>query len=128
MYDLEIQQISHGGLDLLNTRITEFYYFPTIHADQVIVLLVAIGFFILRQIFTKLMLGDEVATDQKFKCIIDRSSTHPVIGIFHVYIQRLCIEMIGTAVDLFQDSIAFRRATKIVRFEMAGKYLSDIFK
>ena len=42
MHDLEIQKLSHRGLDLLDARIAKFNHFTTINADQMIVLLVAI--------------------------------------------------------------------------------------
>jgi hypothetical protein len=40
--NLKIEEISHGSLDLLDPRITEFHHFSAFETDQVIMLLVPI--------------------------------------------------------------------------------------
>jgi hypothetical protein len=48
-------------LDVLYPRIAKLKHFVAFDADQVVVLLVPIGFFELGDIFAKLMLGHQVA-------------------------------------------------------------------
>ena len=56
----EVQDFPYGILDILYPGITEFVHLVTIHADQVIMLLVSVAFFKLGKIFSKLMLRDEI--------------------------------------------------------------------
>jgi hypothetical protein len=44
-------------LNVLNARITEFHYLVAIRADQVVVLAIAVRFFVLRQVSAKLVFG-----------------------------------------------------------------------
>lgn len=125
---LEIQQVTHRRLDLLDARITKFNYLATIHADKMIMLLKAVGLFILREVLAKLVLGNEVTTNQEFERIVYSGAANPVIGIFHVDIQRLCIKMIRAAVDFFQDSVAFRCATQMMCFQVRREDFFHFFK
>gem|GEM_PF-4788863 len=126
--DVEIEQFPHGRLDLLDTRVTEFNHFATIHTDQVVVLFETMGFLVLGKIFPKLVLGDKIATYQELKSVVNRCPAHPVVGVFHVYIQSLCIKMISTAVDLLQDRITLRCFTEVVLFKMPREDFFDLYK
>jgi hypothetical protein len=42
------------------------------------------------------MLGDQIARYQKLQCIVNSSSTHTVLFVFHMDIQGLHVEMICT--------------------------------
>ena len=44
---------------VLNSRITKFFYFTRICKDDVVVLTVKIGFFVLCLVFAKLMFSDQ---------------------------------------------------------------------
>ena len=77
--DVEIQQVPHGGFYLLDPGIAKFNHFATIQADEVVVLLEAVGFLILGKVLAKLVLGDEVTTDQEFKSIVNGSPADPVV-------------------------------------------------
>lgn len=79
MINSKIQKITHSIFYLLNSRITKFNNLSTLHTDQVIVLLEAMGFFVLCEVFSKLVLRDEIAMDQELKSIVHSSATDPVI-------------------------------------------------
>jgi hypothetical protein len=64
MHHLEMKQFAHSGLDLLNAGITKFNHLTTLYADQVIMLFKAIRLFVLGQVLSKLMLGDQLTVDQ----------------------------------------------------------------
>lgn len=61
MNNIEIQNFTYSVLDILNAGIAKLLNLMTICANQVVMLLVSIGLFVLRQVFTKLMLGDKIA-------------------------------------------------------------------
>ena len=61
---IKIQKVFGHALDLHNARITKLEYFFTVAADQVIVLLVFVGFFKLGEIFTELVFYDQPRIDQ----------------------------------------------------------------
>ena len=57
MNHLKIQHLGNSSLDGLDSWITKFKHLIAIDANQVVVLLKAIGFFELSQVFPKLMFG-----------------------------------------------------------------------
>ena len=61
VFDIKLKYITHHALNLLYSGITKFNYFPTINANNMIMLFVAVGFFKLSHVFTKLMFGNEIA-------------------------------------------------------------------
>ena len=79
MHDLKPEKFSHRILDLLDTWITKLNHFSTINADQMIMLFETVRFFVLRQVFSKLMFCDEITQYQKFKCVVHCRATNPVI-------------------------------------------------
>ena len=56
-------------------------------------------FFVLSEIFTKLMTLHQIAMNQQFQGIINRSSTHPITLIFHVDIERFGVKMIRSVIN-----------------------------
>lgn len=114
----KVEEFAHGGLDLLYPWIAKFYDFSTIHADEMIMLLKPIGFFVLGEVFAKLVLGDEVTTDQELEGVVHCSPADSVVGIFHVDIERFGIEVICSGVDLFEDRIPFRSSSEIILLQV----------
>ena len=109
MHDFEIEEVPHSGFNLLDAGITKFDHFSALDTDEMIMLFKPIGFFILGQVFPKLMFSDQFTMEQEFKSIVDRSPAHTVIGILHVEIKRFRIEVISTAINFFQDGITLWR-------------------
>jgi hypothetical protein len=128
MHNFEMKQFPHRRFNLLNPRVTKFNHLAAFNADQMIMLLKAIRFLVLRKIFSKLMFGDQFTMEQEFKCIIDCCPADAIVGILHVEVKRFRIEVIGTAIDLFQDGVTFRRAAQVVKFEMPGENIFYFFK
>lgn len=62
--DMEFEQFAHHVFYLLDTWVAKFQYAATVHADQMVVLFIAVGFFVLCQVFAKLVFFDQVAIDQ----------------------------------------------------------------
>ncbi|EIM75698.1 hypothetical protein A3SI_12654 [Nitritalea halalkaliphila LW7] len=61
MQHLKVQYFTYGILNVLDTRITKFEDLIALRANKMIVLLKSIRLFILREIFAKLMFGNQIA-------------------------------------------------------------------
>ena len=118
VHNFEIQQLAHHCFNVLNARVAKLNDFTTIHAYNMIVLFRAVAFFVEREVFTKLMLSHEVATDQEFEGVINRRAAHAVALVFHMNIQSFGIKMVVAFVYFFEDGVAFGRFSKATFFEM----------
>src|SRR5687767_4461584 len=93
MHYIKMQYLFYCTLNILNARVTKFNYFMTLRTNQMIMLLIPIGFLVLRKIFSKLMFAYQIALYQEIQCIIYRSTTHPVIFVLHADVKRFNIKM-----------------------------------
>ena len=119
MHHAEIQHFPYHVLDRLDARIAELHYFMTICTDQVVVLLVAVRLFELREVFAELVLGNQVAVHEYVQRVIDGRPAHPVTFVFHADIQLIYIEMILPGVNFFEYREAFGRFTKSLVFQVS---------
>jgi hypothetical protein len=62
-------------------------------ADQVVMLLVAIAFFVLSEVLSELVFTYQVALDKQIKGIINCRAAYPVILVLHANVKRFNIEM-----------------------------------
>ena len=83
MHHIEVQYLFHRTLNILNPWITKFYNLMTFRTNQMIMLLVAVGLFVLRKIFSELMFANQIALYQEIQRVIDGSATHAVIFVLH---------------------------------------------
>jgi hypothetical protein len=81
------------------------------------VLLIRIRFLELREIFAKLVFGDQVTGKQVLNGIVNGCSRHPVLFILHVNVQRLHVEVIVDGIDFFQDRESFGSFAKSLLFK-----------
>lgn len=130
MRDTEIQHFTHHVLYLLNPWIAKFYHLSTVGTDDMIVLFIAVGLLELGQILPELMLFHQIAVYQQFECVVNGSAAYPVIPVFHVDVQRLCVEMVVPFIDFLQNGEALRRFSQACLFQLGGEniqYLLDDF-
>ena len=57
MQDMEVEQVAHHRLNTVNARVAEFNYVVAFGANNVVVLPIAIAFFVLREVAAKLVLA-----------------------------------------------------------------------
>ena len=93
MHHIKVQQFLHGVLYVLNSRIAELYYPVAIGADEVIVLLIPIGLFVLSEVLPKLMFAHQITFDQEIECIVHGGATYPVVFVLHTNVEGFYIEM-----------------------------------
>lgn len=82
--DAELQDVTGHFLNLLYTGVAEFKDTFTVYADQVVMLLVFESFFELGQVFAELVFGNQVAIQQEFNGIVERSPAYPVTLVLHM--------------------------------------------
>jgi hypothetical protein len=115
---------------LLNSRVAKLHHLSAVGADDMVVLFVAVRLLKLGQVLPELMFFHQIAVYQQFECVVNGSTAHPVIPVFHVYVERFGVEVIVPLVNFFQDSESFGRFSQAGLFQLSGKnieYLLDDF-
>lgn len=125
--NLKIEQFTDHVLDLLYAGIAKLDYFTAIGADDVIVLFVAVRFFVLGQVFAELMFFHQIAVDQQFERVVHCGPTNPIAAVLHVDIQRFGIEMVVAFIYFFENSKSFRRFAQAAFFQLGRKNILDFF-
>ena len=82
--------------------------------------------FELRHRFAKLMLADEVASQQEINGIIQCSATHTILFVFHLHIERLYIKVSLEAVDFIQNGKALRGFPVAVLFQITPENIANL--
>lgn len=121
MHNIKVQQLFYRVLNILNSRIAKLSHLLTLHTDQVIVLTAAVRSFILGQILSELMLAYQITLNQQIERVIHRGTTHPVIFVFHVDVQRLNIKMAIQRINFFEYGVPFWRLAKLLIFKISSK-------
>lgn len=103
VHDIKFQHVAHHVLDILDARVAEFHHLMAVGTDEVVVLPVAVRFFVLGQVTAKLVLGNQIAVNQYIQGIVNRSTANPVFFIFHRDIQLVHIEVVLAIVNLFKN-------------------------
>lgn len=122
---LETKEATHRVLDLLDAGITKFGDLSTLKTDEVIVLFVPVGFFVLGEIFTKLVFGDKIAADQELKRIVNRGPADSVVALLHMEVESFGVEVIIAVVDLLQDGESLGGLSETVIFKVIGETIPD---
>ena len=74
--NFKVQQFTHHTFNLLYPRVAKFNYFFTIHTNNMVMLFITVAFFVLGQVFAKLVLLNQVAANKQFKGIINCSPAY----------------------------------------------------
>lgn len=76
-----------GVFDALNTWITEFDHFTRVCADHMVMLLGSMRFLKLSNVLSKLVLSDQITSQEQFYGIVQGGARNSVILIFHFQVQ-----------------------------------------
>jgi hypothetical protein len=126
--NLKIEQFAYHGFDLLDARVAELHDFTAIGADDVVVLFIPVGFFVLGEIFPELVFFYQIAGYQQLQRIIHGGPADAVIAVFHVDVQRFRVKMVAAFINFFQDCKALRRFAQTVAFQVTGKDIQYLFE
>jgi len=107
--DLKVVDLGHHFLNTLDPGIAEFKELIAVHADQVVVLPVAVGALILGLFVTKLMFDNQVTVDKKVECVVHRRPAYANAVLLQFRIQLVGVKMNRTLIDFFQNREPFRR-------------------
>lgn len=117
----KIEQLAYHGFGLLNSGVAKFHYLSAINTNKVVVLFVAVCFFVECYVFSKLVFGYQIGGNQQFQCIINRGAAYVKLVVSHVYIQGFGVKMVVAGVDFFQYGIPFGGFALLVFFKEGGK-------
>ncbi len=85
----------------------KLHYFVAFRANEVVVLLVAVGLLVLCQVLAKLVFAHQVTLHQQVQRVVYGGPAYAVVFVFHADIQRFHVKVAVAGIDLFQDRIAF---------------------
>jgi len=121
--DFYVENFFYRFFDRLDARIAEFDDFARIGHDDVVVLLVEIGFFVMRLVLPELMLPDQSAVEQQFDRVVQRCAADTIIFVLHFDVEVFYVKMVLAIVNFLQDRIAFRRFAMAFAFEIHRKHI-----
>jgi hypothetical protein len=130
VHHFKIKQISYPGLNMMQSWITKFNYFTAISADQMIMLTMTYGFFVLGKARTELVLSYQIAFKQKVQRIVNSSPAHPILSVFHIDVKFFYIKMLMSVINFIEYSESFRCFSVALAFEKIFKnllYLIEYF-
>jgi len=87
-------------------------------------LFITVAFFVLCQVFAKLVFLNQVAANQQFKGVINGGPADVETFFQNVAIKRLCLKMVMAAVYLLQDVKALVGFAKVLLLEVSRE---DVF-
>ena len=125
--DGKIVSFFHQPLDGLDAGVAKLEDLIGLLANHMVVLPIAVRLFVERQVLSKLVLGYEPAIQKQVQGVVHRGSTHPIILVFHIDIERFHIEMAGIAVYFLQYGKAFGRFAQALLFQVIFEYPLDLF-
>ena len=128
MHYPELLRFLYHFLDGVNAGIAKFHHLIAVGANQMIVLAVGKGLFVLTDVFAKLMPCYKKAVFQQFKGIVKRSPAHLIFPVLHGLMQRLHIKMAASGINFLQNGKTLGRFTKLPGFQVRPENLAYFFK
>ncbi len=123
----DIENLLDGLLDGLYSWVAKFDYFACIRHDDVVVLLVEIGFLVMRLILPKLVFAHQGTVQKQFDGVVQRRTTHAVILVFHLDVEVFYIKMLFAVVNFLKDCVTLRRFAVAFVFQVFRKNVTDDF-
>lgn len=108
---------------LAHPWIAELNYLPCFNIYKVVVLPALVSPFKLGNVFSELVLYNQVAVEQYLDGVVQRSPAYPVILILHENIQRLNVEMTSPGIYLIQYSVSLGGLPVTFPFKILCEYL-----
>jgi hypothetical protein len=118
---IKLQHFANHQFGLAHTWVAEFEHFATIDTYQVIVLAIAIGFFIHRLTVAKLVAYHKIGFDKEIKRVVYRGATDTIVFVLHVDVERLYIKVVIPGIDFFQYGKPLRGFPLSLAIQKGGK-------
>lgn len=121
MLDIYTEKFFNGCFDLLNSGVTKFNDLTGVGDNEVVVLFGCVRSFKLRQVFAKLVLSDQIASQEEFDGVVKCGARDAVVVVLHFDVKRLYIKVTVVSVDFCEYGKAFRSFAVAILLEVGGK-------
>ena len=115
-------------LDPLNSRVAEFKQLVAVHADEMVVLPIAIGTFVFRLFVAKLVSYDQIALDQEVQGVVHGSPAHLNALVAELMEEFVGVEMPVGRINLIEYGESLRRLPLAPILQELGEGGLHIFK
>ena len=119
--DLNVKHFLDSLFDRLDPGVAEFYHLARIGKDNMVVIPVEIGFFVLRLILPELVFSHQAAFQQQFYGVVQGGPAYTVLLVLHFDVQGFYIKVIFIVVDLLKYGKTLGRLTVTFVLEELGK-------
>ena len=128
MRNFKIQQLTHHGFDLLNSRVTKFNYFFTIHTNDMVMLFMTVAFFVLCQVFTELVLFNQIALYQQFQGVINRGAANIMCLFVQIMVEGIGLKVVVTGVYLIEDGKTLNGFAQVLLLQIGREDVLNLVK
>ena len=125
---MKVQQVANHRLDAVDAGVAKLHHLVALGANNVVVLAVAVAFFVLREVAAKLVLAHKALLYKQIQGIIHRGAAHLQVALLHTGVELLDIEVARAGVDFFEDGVALGGFAKAFIFEVGGEDFFDFFE
>lgn len=106
--NFNVKNLFYSFFDGLYPWVTKLDNLPGISHNDMVMLPVEVGFFIMALVLAKLVPSYQAAFQQQFYRVIERSAAYTIVFIFHFDIQRFNVKMLLAVVYFLKYGIALR--------------------
>ena len=106
--NFNVKNLFYRFFDRLYPWVAKLDNLPGIGHDDMVMLLVEVGFFIMALVLAKLVPSNQAAFQKQFYRVVERSAAHTIVFILHLDIQRFNVKMLLAIVYFLKYGIALR--------------------
>jgi hypothetical protein len=128
MQNVKVQQVADHRLDAVDAGVAKLDHLVTLSANNVVVLAIAVAFFVLCEVAAKLVLAYKALLYQQIEGIIDRGAAHLKVALLHTSVEFFHIEVTRAGVNFFEDGVALGGFAEAFIFEVGGEDFFDFFE
>ena len=119
--DLNVEHFFNSLFYRLDAGVTELYHLAGVGKDDMVVVPVEVGFFILRLVLPELVFSHQAAFQQQFYGIVQGGPAYAVLLVLHFDVQGFDIKVIFIVVDLLKYGKTLGRLTVTFVLKELGK-------
>lgn len=119
--DLYVEHFFNSLFYRLDAGVTEFYHLAGIGEDDVVVIPVEIGFFVLRLVLPELVFAHQPAFQQQLYGVVQGGTAYAVLFVLHLDVKGFYIKVIFIVVDLLKYGKTLGRLAMAFVFQKLRK-------
>lgn len=125
--DIKLIYVRDHFLDALYAWVAEFEQLIAVHANQMVMLPITEGPFILRLISPELVPDHKITIYQQFQRVVYGRATYPVPAVFQPDVEFIGVHMIVRGVNFLQNDETFRSLPAAALLEKSAEYSTNFF-